>query len=91
MVARIYIYSHLAAVALTGLASYWDRVGFPTNPVRYLSALGLMSVYLLPVFPLVSLFIVCSRKTKRKEKISVGLVGLLATVAQIIAAIPLIQ
>jgi hypothetical protein len=91
MLVRIYIYCHFAAVALTGLASYWDRHGVPTGPIGYLYDVGIGAVYSLAILLACMLYILCSRKVDGPNKVFALVAGSLATIGQIIAATPLIQ
>jgi hypothetical protein len=77
VVLRTYIYLHLLAVALTGLVAYWDRVGLPSGPWQFVFYIGLGSVYLLPIFPVIAIFILGIHRLDRSQ--------------QAIAALPLIQ
>jgi hypothetical protein len=91
VVLRTYIYLHLLAVALTGLVAYWDRVGLPSGPWQFDIYLGLLSVYLIPVFPIVAMFVLAAHRLDRSQQAFVVLVAILATITHAIAALPLIQ
>ena len=91
MLVRTYIYCHVAPASLTGLASYWDRYGLPSGPIRHLYAIGIMAVYSLPILLAVLIFILWSPKIDAREKLFALVAGALATIGQIIAFSPLIQ
>jgi ABC-type tungstate transport system substrate-binding protein len=91
MLVRVYIYCHIAAAALTGLASYWDRHGVPTSPIRYLYDVGIAAVYSLPILLGCLLYILLSRKIDGRNKVFALIAGSLATIGQIFAMMPLIQ
>jgi len=92
MLIRAYVLLHLTAVALTGLAAYWDRMGtIPTGPGRLVFDLGIVSVYLIPAFPFAAMIIVCLLSKDRQQNVCIIIVCGLATFAQIVAAMPLVQ
>ncbi len=90
MFIRIYVYLHVLTIALTGLVAYWDRVGPPARLLLPLMYVGLFSVYLLPVFPIACLSLV-GMTADRHDRLFVVVVGCLATVAHMTAALPLVQ
>jgi hypothetical protein len=72
-------------VLLTAPAQHWDATNQP------LFRISLLAIYALPLLLLALLFILFSSRISFREKLFAGTVGGLATIAQIVAAIPLIQ
>jgi hypothetical protein len=91
MLVRAYIYCHIAATALTGLTSYWDRHGVPAPPIGYLNYAGVAAVYALPILLACLLYILFSKRVDARNKIYALVAGSIATIGQVIAAVPLIQ
>ena len=91
MILRTYVYLQVFAVAATGLASHWDRVGIPSGPARAMYEVGICCAHLVPVFPVALLVILQRTKVDRRQKCYAAIAGALAFVAHVIAAIPGIQ
>ena len=85
MLVRVYVYCHLAAVLLTAPAQYWDGVN------SKLFNLSLAAIYVLPLLLVTLLFILFSSKVDGRNKRFALMVVMWAILAQIVAAIPLIQ
>jgi MFS family permease len=91
MLVRTYIFYNVAAVALIGLISYWDRTGTPSGPIRYLGYVWVATTYLIPISIGSLIFILCSSKFDRRNKLFAFVVGGISTFAQIVALFPTIQ
>jgi hypothetical protein len=90
MFVRIVIYSHLVAIALTGLASYLDRRGYD-DIGRILFNVAAPLAFLIFVYPLVLVGILVAPRITQRDKLFAAMVEVPATFAHIVAALPMFQ
>ncbi|WP_254513027.1 hypothetical protein [Anatilimnocola floriformis] len=90
MAIRGIIYAQLLAIALTGLAAYWDRVGVPLGYGQFVYGVGIYSIVLIPIAPLATLLVLCFSRLELRHKLYAAFVSAVACVAQIIAGLPLV-
>jgi hypothetical protein len=82
---RAYCYCHFGAALLSACGQYWDSTGSD------LFRISVVALYSLPIMPAVLMWILCSPKIDRKQKQNAAIVGVCATILQVVATIPLIQ
>jgi hypothetical protein len=83
---------HVAAVALTGLWSYWDRTGPPPQLIGWLAfPFCLAATLALPFLPIAMGLILWESRVPAFKKLCIAAISAAATWAHIIAMVPLVQ
>lgn len=91
MLIRTCVYTHLVAIALTGLAAYLDRAGTPNSWLVLVYHIGIGCAMLLPVFPVCWGSQLLLHTVQSSQRLQVFAIGSLATADHVVAAIPLVQ
>jgi hypothetical protein len=88
---RIYVYLHFAAAAFAGFVSYYERSMSFTVPGVVQFCVVAVAFGSLPILLVLLAYLLCTRRIDQWNKSAALIVGLLATLAQIVALIPKIQ
>ena len=92
MYVRTLIYSHVAAIALTGLVAYMDGKGIrETVAVAVLKIACEIAAISIMLFPLLLLVVVLAPGISTKDKLLTVAAEVPATIVHSIASFPLVQ
>ena len=91
MFVRIVIYSHLVAIALTGLAAYCDRHRYYDGIAWVAFYVGGLASLLIPVYSLILLGILIAPRISHRDKTLAVVAESAAIIAHFVAFMPMVQ
>ena len=91
MAVCILIYSHVAAISLTGLASYWDRTGNVPHYAAFLIPIGGLAALSAFIYPFAAAAVIGMPTIPSPDKNFAVVAEIVAVPVHFIAMLPLIQ